>query len=277
MRNVNLLLCILLLGAYAVAQADTPQPEITVHNLTLNTSSNGLPSSDQQQTIQDILGRKYASDVADEITERVLYGIQMRGFFKAQASRPSVTVISETPQQKVVDMALSVNLGEQYRLKAISFTHERVLTDSELRAQFAIADGDIFNVEEIRQGLDALRKTYASKGYINFTPVPYEQTDDAAHTVSLTVDMDEGVQFRIGPLVLDGVEAKPGAGAQLLANWKEYQGQIYDPAFPEKFLRDNGALLPAGITAQNLAITQDVQARVLFFRLELPDPVDVNR
>ena len=52
--------------------------------------------------------------------------------------------------------------------------------------------------------------------------------------------------------------------------------EFYDPAIPEKFLRDNTGLLPAGITEQNLVITQDVQARVLFFRLDLPDTVEAN-
>lgn len=275
MSKVNFLLCILLVSACASAQATAPQPQFTVRTLTLNISSGALPLSDQQQIIHDILGRKYGGDIVGEITERVRYGIQMRGFLKAQVSPPAATVLS--PRQEAVDMVLPVNLGEQYRLKSISFTREKVFAASELRGQFAIADGDIFNVEEIRQGLDALRKLYGSKGYIDFTPVPNEQTDDAAHTISLMVDVDEGAQFRIGPLFLDGVEAKPGAGAKLLADWKQYQGRIYDPAILEKFLRDNAALLPAGITwAQNLAIKQDARTHVLIFRLDLPDPVDAN-
>lgn len=101
--------------------------------------------------------------------------------------------------------------GEQYRLKEISFKDERAFSEEELRRQFQIVDGDIFDVEKIRQGLDKMRKLYANCGYINFSPVPDTAAGDQAATVSLTIDIDEGMQFRIGSLILDGAEARPGA------------------------------------------------------------------
>lgn len=62
----------------------------------------------------------------------------------------------------------------------------------ELRPQFPIAAGEIFNTAKIRQGLDALRKTYASNGYVDFTPVPVTIVDDKDRTVSLQIDLQEG-------------------------------------------------------------------------------------
>lgn len=276
MHRVSLFLCILLISACAVAQADKPQPEVVVRTLTLGVSPTVVSLDEQQQIIQDIQSCKYASDKVDEFAERVQYGFQTLGFFKARAEAPAVKLVSQTPQQEIIDLAFSVDPGDRYRLNTITFTRQKAFTDAELRPQFPLAEGDIFNAERIRQGLDALRKFYESKGYVNFTPVPNTETDDAAHTISLMVDIDEGVQFRIGPLVLDGVETKPGAGAKLLADWKQYQGRIYDPAIPGKFLRDNAALLPGVNWVQNLAITQDQSTRVLVFRLDLPDPVDAN-
>jgi|SRR5271165_3458027 len=275
MYKINLLLCILLISACSGAQTASPDPDITVHRLTLTTSTNQLPSDAQRQIIQDIESRTYKhANSEEEIVERVRYACQVRGFFKAEVGRPSVTVVGGTPQKEVVDIFLAVSEGEQYRLKDISFTREKAFSAEELRAEFHIVDGDIFNTEEIRQGLDSLRKLYQSKGYVNFTPVPNTQAD-AAHTISLVVDVDEGAQFRIGRLVLDGPEPKPGAGAKLLENWKQYEGQIYDPRIPEQFLRNNAALLPAGVTfGNNLAITQDAHLHILIFRLELPNPVD---
>src|SRR5271166_1042379 len=274
MREVNLLLCILLVGACAGAQTATPDPDITVRRLTLTIVTNRLPSDARQQIVQDIESRTHKRADLEEIAERVQYACQVRGFFKAEVGRPSVTVVGGTPQKEVVDISLAVSEGEQYRLKDISFTREKAFSAEELRAEFHIVDGDIFNTEEIRQGLDSLRKLYQSKGYVNFTPVPNTQAD-AAHTISLVVDVDEGAQFRIGRLILDGPEPKPGAGAKLLENWEQYEGQIYDPRIPEQFLRNNAALLPAGVTfGNNLAITQDAHLHILIFRLELPNPVD---
>jgi hypothetical protein len=42
----------------------------------------------------------------------------------------------------------------------------------ELPGQFPVADGDIFDVDKIRKGLEDLRRLYVSQGFMNFTPVP---------------------------------------------------------------------------------------------------------
>lgn len=277
MRNVNLLLCILLISACAAAQTASPEPEITVRNLTLNTSPDVLPADTQQQIIQSVRGHTYKRSYLEEITQRVRFGLQTYGYFQAKVSDPSITVVTETPQQEVVDITLAVNEGQRYRLKDISFTGEKVFSSDELRAQFRIADGDIFNTEKIRQGLDALRHMYESKGYVNFTPVPNTQADHTSHAISLTVDIDEGAQFRIGGLVLDGPEPQPGVGRKVLENWKQYQGQIYNPQILEQFLRDNSALLPPGVSWKDLSTQPDGSRHILNFRLDLPDSVSGNR
>lgn len=277
MRNVNLLLCILLISACAAAQTASPEPEITVRNLTLNTSPDVLPADTQQQIIQSVRGHTYKRSYLEEITQRVRFGLQTYGYFQAKVSDPSITVVTETPQQEVVDITLAVNEGQRYRLKDISFTGGKVFSSDELRAQFRIADGDIFNTEKIRQGLDALRHMYESKGYVNFTPVPNTQADRTSHAISLTVDIDEGAQFRIGGLVLDGPAPQPGVGRKVLENWKQYQGQIYNPQILEQFLRDNSALLPPGVSWKDLSTQPDGSRHILNFRLDLPDSVSGNR
>ena len=118
---------------------------------------------------------------------------------------------------------------------------------------------------------------YESKGYVNFTPVPNTQADHASHAISLTVDIDEGAQFRIGGLVLDGPEPQPGVGRKVLENWKQYQGQIYNPQILEQFLRDNSALLPPGVSWKDLSTQPDGSRHILNFRLDLPDSVSGNR
>ena len=128
MRNVNLLLCILLISACAAAQTASPEPEITVRNLTLNTSPDVLPADTQQQIIQSVRGHTYKRSYLEEITQRVRFGLQTYGYFQAKVSDPSITVVTETPQQEVVDITLAVNEGQRYRLKDISFTGEKVFS-----------------------------------------------------------------------------------------------------------------------------------------------------
>lgn len=215
MHRVSLFLCILLISACAVAQADKPQPEVVVRTLTLGVSPTVVSLDEQQQIIQDIQSCKYASDKVDEFAERVRYGFQTLGFFKARAEGPAVKLVSQTPQQEIIDLAFSVDPGDRYRLNTITFTRQRAFTDAELRPQFPLAEGDIFNAERIRQGLDALRKFYESKGYVNFTPVPNTETDDAAHTISLMVDIDEGRPVPHRPVSSGWCRNETGCGGEV--------------------------------------------------------------
>ena len=73
-----------------------------------------------------------------------------------------------------------------------------------LRALFKIKDGDIFDTEAIRKGLESLRKAYAALGYINFTPVPNTDADDEKKLISLRIDLDEGKQFYVRRIEFQG-------------------------------------------------------------------------
>ena len=101
---------------------------------------------------------------------------------------------------------MPVEEGDSYRLKEITFTGNKAVTDTRaLRAQFKIKDGDIFDTEAIRKGLDNLRKAYAALGYINFTPVPNtdrERRDQARSR--LKIDLDEGKQFFVRRIEFQG-------------------------------------------------------------------------
>ena len=79
-----------------------------------------------------------------------------------------------------------------------------------------------FSRAKIAIGLENLRKAYGNFGYINFTSVPDTTFDDENHSISLDIDMDEGMQFVIGGVnvlgldeparqeLLDGLPIKPG-------------------------------------------------------------------
>ncbi len=221
------------------------------------------------------------TDVAD-ISERLRYALEERGFFKAAAVAPDVTVVSRSPSEEVIDVACHVNLGQQYRLKEIAFSNvnpSRALAFpiTTLRQSFLIKDGDIFGVERIRIGLENLRKLYANSGYINFTPVPNTESDDQLGTISLRVDLDEGLVFHLGTLVLEGAEPVAGAGAKLMQSWKQYQGRVFSGQLLDNFMRENAAYLPQhAMDWQLFQMETDPVSRVVSVRLELDEPPPIN-
>ncbi len=136
--------------------------------------------------------------------------------------------------------------GQQFRLKDITFSGGKAFPNDQLRRLFVIANGDIFNTQMIRVGLDDLRELYSSQGYIDFTPVPNTDAGDETLTVSLKIDLDEGKQFHFGQLVIDGEEPHSGTGARLVAAWKPYEGKLFNPELLDQFWDEIEPLMPAG-------------------------------
>lgn len=121
------------------------------------------------------------------MAERARDLLQQRGYFKALGQDPRSKIVdsSERPQLKVL---LVIEVGEIYGLSHISFRDAPFGID-ELRAAVPLADGEIFNIEKIRQGLKNLQDVYHAHGYTNFTPVPKTEIDDQRRLISLTFDL----------------------------------------------------------------------------------------
>jgi len=116
-----------------------------------------------------------------------------------------------------------------------------------------------------------LRQLYAGKGFMNFSAVPETMVDEDAHTISLSLDLDEGEIFYLGTLTVLGVESEPGARAKLLTMWNSYQGKIYDYRLLPLFLKDVGAR-PEVKPEQIFKISPDAKAKVVNVSMTLAKP-----
>jgi len=164
-----------------------------------------------------------------EFLERLRDGFQQAGYFKAlPGDGISLQELQGTPTLKRFAVKVTVNPGEQYRLDHFAFTGGTVFSDTDLRATVPLVDGEIFNVEKMREALKNLRDKYGSQGYINFTPVPNTEIDDEKKRITITFDLDEGEQFRVGRLIFDGPEPCPGEYAKLVDAWAPYVGRVWN-------------------------------------------------
>ena len=165
--------------------------------------------------LENLFARTYDSTKLTEDAERVRYYYQTKGYFKALVGDPKTQIHDtsgvkwyfpfKSSPGKAVDIAIPVEEGQRYRLKEITFSGNKAIKDTRaLRTLFKIKDGDVFDTEAIRKGLEALRKAYAQFGYINFTPVPNTDADDEKHTISLRIDLDEGKQFYVRRIEFQG-------------------------------------------------------------------------
>ncbi|MCI0350555.1 MAG: hypothetical protein L0Z53_14115 [Acidobacteriales bacterium] len=188
-------------------------------------------------------GKPYDANEISELEERVRDLYQQYGFFKVLITRDETATSGS--HVRPTPIVFEVVEGRRYRLGTIRFENGKAFTSAALRPLFPIQAGEIFNTAKIRKGLENLRKVYGARGYINFTPVPDTSVDDVNGTVSLTIDLDEGAQYRVGKVTFVG--GSPKLRERLNKDWKLPPNAPYDTDYIMKFFKDHRALVPASV------------------------------
>ncbi len=173
----------------------------------------GIPHS---VVLENLFARTFDATKLEEDTERVRQAYRDKGYFRANTSEPETHIRSEgglslftfRPKDgKDMDIHINVEEGGRYRLGGIKFTGKDVakFNQKALRASFAQKDGELFSATAFGKGLQALQKQFAAGGYLNFSPNPQQPTiDEAAKTITFTVDLDEGKQFKVSRIEFSG-------------------------------------------------------------------------
>jgi outer membrane protein insertion porin family len=170
----------------------------------------GIPNS---ILFENLFSRTFDATKLSEDTERVRFFYQTRGYFTALVQDPQ-TEVRDTggfripllqKAGKAVDITVPVEEGDRYRLASINFkNHEAIRDAALLRSLFEMKDGEIFNVEHVRKGLDTMRKAYGELGHINYTSVPQTDIDEEKRFITLNIDIDEGKPFFVRRIEFQG-------------------------------------------------------------------------
>jgi hypothetical protein len=252
-----LALTILVAPNAAIAQSTQ---SVSVRNLALMNLTQ-VPVDEYQQIVQFALSDDVGSTGPDTIPERIRYALQERGYFRAQVGDAVTTLVSETPTKKIVDITLRVDPGSRYTLAELIFSGNEALdvfSADQMRAQFLISPGDLFDTDKIRIGLENLRKLFADEGYINFIPVPNTEIIEPTKSIILSIDLDVGARFYFGNLEISAISAHPDAAWILNSDWSSLQGKPYNETVLETFMQQHSDLLPSGFRPErSLAIRQD--------------------
>jgi TonB family protein len=217
------------------------RPSITIVDLNFEGVVQ-LDASELSEIAASLKQRTYTStldEVTEEVLERANSAWQDRGYFKVEASA-TARVLTSSPVNERIAFTIHLDEGQQYRLGGITFKNNKAISNSQaLRNLFPIADGDLFNRENVAHGLENLRKAYGEFGYVNFTSVPDTRFDDDKKLIFLDIDVDEGKQFYISSI--DVV----GENEQLLENVSKdlpiKPGDVYNLRLAEFFLEKRGA------------------------------------
>jgi outer membrane protein insertion porin family len=162
-----------------------------------------------------VLTKTYDREKLSEDLEVGIRGLYRgNGYFKVSVGEPilenveieghrlGVPLIAGKTHGKAVNITIPIQEGERFRmgaLKIVSADPDKALSlkVDALKAAFPLKPGDIFSTEKVRKALETYGKIYGEYGFIDFTPEPDTEVDDANKIINLTLRFDEQKQYYV--------------------------------------------------------------------------------
>ena len=190
-----------------------------------------------QQHLSEILGKPYSRMTIDLFLAEAIKPIyQQKGFLSAKLGPPEVRLMSDLDQKlpSQIPVYVPVSPGDIYRWQQIRWTGNTLVSEFALSALLGIKHGDVADGLQIEAGWDRVREEYAHRGYLEAKVDPAPAYDEHTHTVSYSVTIHEGSQYRFGKMILTGIS--PAAERKLHAAWPIAAGDIFDKEEFEELL-----------------------------------------
>ena len=176
---------------------------------------------------------------------------------------------------KVTNITITIDEGDQYRMGKIFFRSSDpdqglVFKPEFLQKVFPLKEGDIFSAAKIRKSLDDFRKLYGEYGYIDFTPTPLTDVDDAKKLVNLTMEFDQQKQFFVRRIEFSGntTTRDKVIRRELLID----EGQVFNNRYWElSLLRLNQLGYFETIKPENAELNRNVKAGTVDINLKVKE------
>jgi len=203
---------------------------------------------------QRVFDREYSRGVLDALVQHQLLPVYYaRGYLKAAFSQPQPTVVKKPSAESedgprnltIVDVTFAVTPGQQYKLKSIEWSGNREFSTEALQKMVRAKAGEAVNTVRVGDNLKDIQKLYGSRGYVTATTKSEVDFDDAADTVVIRLDVNEGYVYHMGELEFRGLDNS--LTAKLRNLWKIRPGDVYDVTYLSDYLPAARKLLPAGL------------------------------
>jgi outer membrane protein insertion porin family len=111
--------------------------------------------------------------------------------------------------EKATNITITIDEGDQYRMGKLNFRSADpdeglVIKPDFLARLFPMRPGDIFSTDKLRKSFDNYKKLYGEYGYIDFTPTPNFDIDDAKKIINLTLEFDQQKQYYVRRIEFSG-------------------------------------------------------------------------
>jgi outer membrane protein assembly factor BamA len=185
----------------------------------------------------DIKGQPYSrfAIATFEIEQvRPLYAAQ--GFLQAKIGPAEIKppAISEAAAPGV-DVVIPIAPGTVYTWKSVSWSGNVATLSTTLDKMVPLKSGDPADGMKIEDTWRKIEADYQSRGYLDAKLDAQPRFDETSHQVSYTASIVEGMQYRMGDMVITGLSLD--AEKALRHVWQLAPGQVFNDAYFEKFIK----------------------------------------
>ena len=142
-----------LFGAFLHAQCASDQRSnknagILVTDFTI-TGTQTISATELARVTSDLIGTCFDED-SDELGERVRASFQERGYFAVKVNSLAFKPRDPLGVPKPVTLVAEISDGPRYKLAEITFVENHAFSSGELRKQFALKKGDLFERGQVK-------------------------------------------------------------------------------------------------------------------------------
>ena len=190
-----------------------------------------------QQHLSEVRGQPYSRLKIDIFLAESIRPIYLeKGYLRAKIG-PAAVRLSGNPNGKfpeAIPVYVPSTPGAVYHWKEAAWHGNKVLSADVLDRALRVNPGELANGMAIEGGWDRVREAYGQQGYLEAKVDPVASYDDQAHTVSYSVAITEGQQYRYHEMTITGMSST-GEG-MIRDAWPIKPGEVMNKSVFEQFL-----------------------------------------
>jgi len=189
-----------------------------------------------RQRLSDLVGQSYSRFTVEVFcNEQVRPIYAQQGHLRAKIGPPTAR-FAGPPDKALADNVLVVvpiEPGAMYRWGGVQWSGNAAYGPSALDQLLGMRIGETADGMKLTGAWGLIEREYGRVGYLDAKIRPQPVFDEAKAQVSYRVTIEEGLQYRMGELVITGLSL--AAERKLTEVWKLPKGQVFDNEYFQEF------------------------------------------
>ena len=210
-------------------------PAIHIHGVKFDgVSADELPALDAMA--RRLTGSEYMRSILSVQAEKNFLPVYLaRGYLKAAFAESQAKIAEQNSDEVLVDITFPANPGRQYSVSAIQLAGANAFPVAKLQELIHQPIGKPANAVQLDADVEAIKKLYGSRGYMEASVKAPPEIDDAQATVKYQLEIHEGDVYKMGDLDIQGLDSR--TTPRLVEEWKLTGNDPYDSAYLKQFVQ----------------------------------------